>query len=74
MDVKSEIDADKNANKLKSCFWILHKLVQKGEFGEIIEKKYGVGHKIYEFYLKTARLCAVFFFFRLFMKGVVLLC
>ena len=52
MDVKSEIDADKNANKLKSCFWILHKLVQKGEFGEIIEKKYGVGHKIYEFYLK----------------------
>ena len=52
MDVQSEIDADKNANKIKSCFWILHKLVQKGEFGEIIEKKFGVGQKIYEFYLK----------------------
>ena len=53
MDIKSEIDADKNSNRIKSCFWILHKLVQKGEFGEIIEKKYGVGQKVYEFYLKT---------------------
>jgi hypothetical protein len=52
MDIKSEIDVDKNSNKIKSCFWILHKLVQKGEFGEIIEKKFGVGQKVYEFYLK----------------------
>ena len=52
MDTLNETDPDKNSNKIKSCFWILHKLVQKGEFGEIIEKKFGIGQKIYEYYLK----------------------